>query len=84
MHNAAKQLSSTQTAAVSSAVVFGDPYNGQAIGSIPASKVDSFCASGDTVCDGAGLGGGGITSAHLSYGNDAGAAATFVQKAAGL
>ena len=63
-------------------VVFGDPDNGQAVGSIPASKVDSFCATGDTVCDGAGIG-GGITSAHLTYGQDASQAAAFVAEAAG-
>ncbi|MCJ1458959.1 hypothetical protein MMC28_009336 [Mycoblastus sanguinarius] len=83
VHNSAKQLSSALTADISSVIVFGDPDNGQAVGSIPTSKVDSFCASGDTVCDGAGIG-AGITSAHLTYGQDADQAAAFVAEAAGL
>ena len=58
------------------AVIFGDPENGQAVSNIPAANVKEFCAQGDGVC--------GtprtyqITSAHLSYGQNATAAANFI------
>lgn len=80
VHNGAKLLTSAQVARVSAVVIFGDPDNGQAVGSIPSSKVDVFCAVGDDIC----LGGDLVLPAHLSYGADAGAAASFVAKVTGL
>ena len=66
-------------------VVFGDPYNGQAVGSIPSSKVDEICASGDSICRGTSSGSPGtVGTGHLSYGSDAGIAATFVVQHSGL
>lgn len=56
-------------------MIFGDPDNGQPLSGIPASKVDTFCATGDLICDGEPI----ILPAHLSYGADAGAAAAFVK-----
>lgn len=63
--------------------MFGDPNNGQAVGSVPAFKVKSFCAAGDSVCRGGGGAGAG-GNAHLSYGKNANEAAAFVKQAAGL
>ena len=54
--------------------MFGDPDNGDNVGSIPAAKVKTICHSGDNICDGGII----ITSAHLNYQNDAGTAATWV------
>ncbi|KAL8741489.1 MAG: hypothetical protein Q9190_005911 [Brigantiaea leucoxantha] len=82
VHNAAKKLSADLTSKVSSVVIFGDPYNGQAVGSIPSSKVDEICASGDSICSrggSSGGGGGAGGSGHLSYGNYASQAAAFVK-----
>ena len=67
-----KQINSFSNAAV----IFGDPENGQAVSNIPAANLKEFCAQGDGVC--------GtprtyqITSAHLSYGNNASDAANFI------
>lgn len=57
----------------SAVVVFGDPYNNKAVGTIPTSKVKSICHAQDIVCTGL----GGYTT-HLTYGNDAATAAAFV------
>jgi cutinase len=57
-------------------VLFGDPDNGKALPNIDASKVDTFCATGDLICDDLPI----VDPAHLDYSADAGAAATFVQE----
>lgn len=59
------------------------PENGQAVGSVPASKVKSFCASGDGVCE---TGTFDVTAAHLSYmtNGDLPLGATFAQTATGV
>jgi len=49
-------------------------------GTVPASKIQENCATGDGVCDGA----GGITAAHLSYGSDANEAAQFIITTTGV
>ncbi|MCJ1224341.1 hypothetical protein MMC12_000986 [Toensbergia leucococca] len=82
VHGAATSLSTTQTSAISSVVLFGDPFNGQKVGSIPSSKVLEICATGDDVCNGSGT--YTITAAHLSYGNNATQAASFVVQKSGL
>lgn len=79
VHNAAKNISASTTAFVNSVVIFGDPDDGQAVGSIPASKVDIICHSGDYICKGDDL----VLPAHLTYSEDAPAAAAFVAAQAG-
>ncbi|KAK0313951.1 hypothetical protein LTR91_011582 [Friedmanniomyces endolithicus] len=62
VHVAASSLGSD----ISSAVLYGDPelHTASSVGSLPASRVKEFCASGDGVCE---TGGFAITAAHLSY-----------------
>ncbi|KAK1083884.1 hypothetical protein LTR33_002980 [Friedmanniomyces endolithicus] len=62
VHVAASTLGSD----ISSAVLYGDPelHTASSVGSLPASRVKEFCASGDGVCE---TGGFAITAAHLSY-----------------
>ncbi|KAH8601762.1 cutinase-domain-containing protein [Bisporella sp. PMI_857] len=73
VHNAAKKLTAAVTAKIAAVVVFGDPFRGDAVGTVASSKVDSICHDLDVVCTGFG---GFIT--HLTYGNDAAAASAFV------
>jgi len=80
VHNAAKEITAAETAKISAAVIFGDPDDGQAVGSVPASKTDIFCAVGDDICAGGDI----VLPAHLSYGVDAPAAAAFVIAVTGL
>jgi len=61
--------------------LLGDPFNGQSVGSVPASKLKEFCANGDDVCNGSGT--FAITSAHLTYGSNATTAANFIISASG-
>ena len=81
VHNAVAQqgLSASQISAV---VLFGDPFNGQTVGSMPAGEVLELCASGDHVCDGSGT--FQITQAHLTYGQNATQAANFIIKTSGI
>ncbi|KAG6901231.1 hypothetical protein C0995_014992 [Termitomyces sp. Mi166 len=73
-HLAAARLSSAVQNRVNAAVVFGDPDNGQPFpGPIQTHEL-TFCAAGDDICAGGIL----ILPAHLSYGADAGQAASFV------
>jgi len=81
VHNAFSSQGLTNSQ-VSAAVLFGDPFNGQSVGNLPSSVVKEFCASGDSVCDGSGS--FAITQAHLTYGNNADDAATFIIQALGL
>ncbi|KAF7923154.1 uncharacterized protein EAE98_007859 [Botrytis deweyae] len=80
VHNAAKLLPADTTAKISSAVIFGDPDNGDAVQGVSADKTDIICHVGDNICQGGSL----ILMAHLTYGMDTTAAAAFVKKAAGL
>ncbi|TGO30073.1 hypothetical protein BPAE_0008g00650 [Botrytis paeoniae] len=80
VHNAAKLLPADTTAKISSAVIFGDPDNGDAVQGVSADKTDIICHAGDNICQGGSL----ILMAHLTYGMDTTAAAAFVKKAAGL
>ncbi|KAG5733077.1 Cutinase [Termitomyces sp. T112] len=73
-HRAAARLSRAVQNRVNAAVVFGDPDNGQPFpGPIQAHEL-TFCAAGDNICAGGIL----ILPPHLSYGADAGKAASFV------
>ncbi|KAK1467660.1 cutinase [Colletotrichum cuscutae] len=84
VHNAASKLTAAQTARVSAdpladslyyvVLIFGDPFDGQPVGSIPASKVKVICHDGDNICDGGII----ITADHRNYEKDAPAAAAFV------
>ncbi|KAG9243544.1 putative cutinase [Calycina marina] len=80
VHIAAASLSATVSAEVSSVVIFGDPDDGDAVGSIPSSKVLIICHKLDFICDGSFI----VDSEHLNYAEDAGDAAAFVVAAAGL
>ncbi|KNG49292.1 carbohydrate esterase family 5 protein [Stemphylium lycopersici] len=74
VHNAAKMLSAQDSAFVSSAVIFGDPNNGDAVGQVPAANTKIICAAGDLICAGQAV----IVPPHLSYGANANEAAQFV------
>ncbi|KAK5135706.1 hypothetical protein LTR08_004692 [Meristemomyces frigidus] len=76
VHNAVEKQGLDATK-VSSVVLFGDPFNGQSVGSVPSSKLLEICASGDDICNGSGS--YTITSAHLTYGNNAAQAASFIE-----
>lgn len=43
-------------------MIFGDPDDGDAVGSIPAAKVDVICHDGDNICDGGII----VLPAHLT------------------
>jgi len=80
VHNGANQFSADTAAFVSSVVIFGDPFNGTAVGTVDPSKVLIFCHPGDDIC----LNGISITEEHLNYSNDVPAAAQFIVGKAGL
>ncbi|OCK80869.1 carbohydrate esterase family 5 protein [Lepidopterella palustris CBS 459.81] len=80
VHNAAKMLTAAQTGFVNSVVIFGDPDNGQAVGSISAANVNVICHQGDNICQGGDL----ILLPHLTYSENATSAATFVAGKVGL
>lgn len=67
-------LSAQDSAFVSSAVIFGDPDNGQAVGNVPTANTKVICATGDLICAGQAV----ILAPHLSYGRNADEAAQFV------
>ncbi|KPM36325.1 hypothetical protein AK830_g10251 [Neonectria ditissima] len=79
VHNAAKSLSADVTGKIAASVTFGDPYQKQAVQGVSADRTKVFCHSGDSVCLGTGI----ITAAHLTYSQDAEAAAAFVVTAIG-
>ena len=72
-HNAAKLISPAATNFVNSVVLFGDPDDGQPVGSIPFYKVSTDCHPGDNIC----AGGDMILEPHLLYCHDSYAEATF-------
>ncbi|KAK4899416.1 hypothetical protein LTR27_003149 [Elasticomyces elasticus] len=80
VHNAAAMLSVSQTAFINSVVIFGDPDNGEPVGSIPSSKVLIICHVGDDIC----LHGDLILPPHLTYAVNAQQAANFVASKAGV
>ena len=67
-------LSAQDSAFVSSAVIFGDPDNGDAVGQVPAANTKIICATGDLICAGQAI----VLAPHLSYGQNADEAAQFV------
>ena len=61
---------------INAVVLFGNPNGPKPSGpNIDNSKLKIFCAAGDDICAGGDL----VLPPHLSYGADAGAAATFIQ-----
>lgn len=74
VHNAASHLDAATMSKVSAVVLFGDPYNGQAVANISASKVLVVCHDGDNICQGGDI----ILLPHLTYAEDADTAAAFV------
>ena len=60
---------------VAAVLLFGNPIRaiGKSVTGTYAARTDDFCANGDPVCQA----GGTNPAAHLSYGNDASAAAAF-------
>lgn len=75
MHRGTSSIPESSSSRVAAAVMFGDPFNGQAFRTIPADKVKMFCHIGDNVCKGT----ASITAQHLNYRNDASATAAFVK-----
>ncbi|GLB35408.1 putative catalyzes the hydrolysis of cutin, a polyester that forms the structure of plant cuticle [Lyophyllum shimeji] len=73
-HLAAGKLSSAVQSRVNAAVVFGDPDDGQPFPGPINNHVKTFCHDGDNICDGGVL----VLPPHLTYGDDAPAAAAFV------
>ncbi|KAL1595867.1 hypothetical protein SLS60_009557 [Paraconiothyrium brasiliense] len=77
VHKAADMLTANETAFVMSAVLFGDPDNGKAVGQIEKSRTKVFCHDGDKICDGQAL----VDQAHLTYSLNVGEATAFALKA---
>jgi cutinase len=67
-------LSAQDAAFVNSAVIFGDPDNGDAVGKVAAGDTKVICHTGDLICAGQAV----ILAPHLTYGRDANDAAQFV------
>ncbi|CAD6441405.1 271631ca-8155-4618-879a-dd8ae6293e82 [Sclerotinia trifoliorum] len=78
LHNAASTLSAAVTARIAAVVMFGDPDNGKAVGTVPTSKVLSICHDQDIVCTGSGW-----FTTHLTYSTNAQAASDFIVSAVG-
>ncbi|KAJ8069602.1 hypothetical protein OCU04_000040 [Sclerotinia nivalis] len=78
LHNAAKTLSTAVTARIAAVVMFGDPDNGQAVGTVPTSKVLSICHNQDIICTKLGW-----FTTHLTYSEDAQTASDFIVSAVG-
>lgn len=77
MDGAIQKLSTEVVDKVKGVVLFGFTRNKQDGGRIPGYPTDQtkvYCALGDEVCDGTLI----ITAAHLTYGDDASSAATFL------
>lgn len=75
VHAAADKLGdSAALKQVAAVVIFGDPDNGDPVGTIAADKVQVICHDGDNICAGGVL----ILPPHLNYQIDAKAAADFI------
>ncbi|KAJ4344766.1 uncharacterized protein N0V89_012510 [Didymosphaeria variabile] len=76
VHKAADMLTANETSFVLSAVLFGDPDNGKAVGQIDSSRTKVFCHEADKICDGQAV----VDAAHLTYSLNVGEATVFVLK----
>jgi cutinase len=77
MDGSIQALPASIQAKITGVVLFGFTRNTQDGGRIPnypTNQTKVFCATGDLVCDGTLV----ITAAHLTYGLDAAAAASFL------
>ncbi|KAM0199819.1 hypothetical protein ACHAPI_002914 [Fusarium lateritium] len=79
VHNSAKSIPAAALQKVAAVVNFGDPFQRQAIQGIDADRVKIICHTGDGVCAGTAA----ITPDHLTYSQDATAAAQFVASKVG-
>lgn len=80
VHLAANNFTAAQTAFVNSVVLFGDPDDGQAVGTVPPQRVQVDCHALDDIC----LHGDVIDQSHLDYCLDVGREADFVVAESGL
>ena len=70
------QLPSSVTSQINAVVLFGNPNGPDTpVPNIDQSKTKIFCAAGDNICAGGDL----VLPPHLSYGSDAGDAASFIE-----
>lgn len=67
---------------VAAVTAFGDPENSQSFKGVDDSKVARYCDEGDGICDLAGTTTG--TGTHLSYGDNAQAAAQKIATIVGV
>ncbi|KAF8864885.1 putative cutinase [Acephala macrosclerotiorum] len=74
VHNAIGLLPADVASWISKVVIFGDPDDGVALPNVASSKVDVYCHTGDNIC----VNGDLILLPHLTYAEDAAAAAAFV------
>ncbi|KAK7956461.1 carbohydrate esterase family 5 protein [Apiospora aurea] len=74
VHNAAKLLPAATMAAVSSVVIFGDPYSKFPVQGASPNKVLVVCHPGDDICANGDL----VLLSHLTYLMDASAAASYI------
>lgn len=74
VYKGAAKLSSDLAGKIRAGVLFGNPDNGQAVPNINNANVKTICHADDTICDGTAI----VLPAHLTYGIDAGTAASFI------
>ncbi|KAJ0123001.1 cutinase precursor [Diaporthe amygdali] len=76
VHNAANLLASNQAVVnqVAAVLIYGDPDDGDPVGTIPSSKVKIICHEGDNICEGGIL----VLPPHTNYQIDANAGAQFI------
>ncbi|KAL1962763.1 hypothetical protein VTN77DRAFT_9217 [Rasamsonia byssochlamydoides] len=78
VHNAISQLPAETASWISSVLLFGDPDDGQPIPNVDSSKVDTYCHTGDDICQDGDL----ILLPHLTYAENVASAAQFAVAAA--
>ncbi|KAL7272338.1 hypothetical protein RUND412_004858 [Rhizina undulata] len=74
-HLAADQISTSLYSLIKGIVLFGDPDDGKAFPGTLNDTVKTFCHEGDLICDGLPI----VLVQHTTYGEDAAAAATWVE-----
>ncbi|KAH8759009.1 cutinase [Diaporthe sp. PMI_573] len=76
VHNAANLLKSNQAVVnkVAAVLIYGDPNDGDPVGTVPSSKVKIICHQGDNICEGGIL----VLPPHTNYQIDANAGAQFI------
>lgn len=80
MHLAADVLTAEETAFINSVVLFGDPDDGETVGSVASGLVSVDCHIFDDIC----LHGIIVDIQHLDYCFDAGVEAAFAVAQSGL